>query len=79
MPSYMLRQIPDALWARVRAYATVTDQPLRAAVLALLTTALDGLAARAQGGKTVAASRTPAQRQEAARRAVTARWARRQG
>lgn len=75
MPSYILRQIPDALWTRVRAYATATDQPLRAAVMALLTAALDGRAARAAGGKTVAAARTAAQRQAAARHAVTTRWA----
>lgn len=75
MPSYMLRQVPDALWARVRAYATATDQPLRTAVMALLTAALDSRAARAAGGKTVAAARTAAQRQAAARHAVSARWA----
>jgi hypothetical protein len=56
-------------------YATRHGLTLAQARQALADLALQQLAARAAGGHIVAAARTKEERSEAARKAVTARWA----
>lgn len=76
MPSYMLRQIPAALWQRVRAEATRGDLPLRAVVLALLEDALRVREGRRAGQRALAermATMTPTERTAQARRGGLAR------
>lgn len=77
MPTIFARGVSPELATRVRQYARAhPDRSTSDSIAALLQIALDHLDARAAGGRASHASRTPEERTEAARHAVTARWAR---
>ena len=79
MPTLMLRGLPAHLAARLKVYADTYGLGRGAAAMQLLAIALDHLEARKASGQAAQAKRTPEERSEAARRAVTARWARARG
>ena len=73
----MLRRLPPELLARVRVYARAHDLRTPEAAVRLITAGLDHLAARSAGGVALHAGRSAEERSAAGRRAVQARWAKR--
>jgi hypothetical protein len=77
MTRYLIRNVPDSLLSRMK---TLDRDEVDRILLDALTRYLDGLTERqlfaAAGGKARASRLTKAQRSEAARLAVKARWAR---
>lgn len=74
MPTLMLRGVPGDLLARLRAYARQREISTLEAATDLLTRGLDGYAARSASAASLN-DRPAAERSEAGRKAVQARWA----
>lgn len=73
MPSLMLRTLPDALLARLRAYRDARQISLQDAAVQAMAAGLDHLEARRRGGLARAERLTPAQLSEIGRAGAKAK------
>lgn len=77
MPSYMLRGLPDRLVSRAKAKAREQNTTLDAVLIRYLETYAEHGNPQAKGAVAVNESKTPEERSEAGRKAVQARWEKR--
>lgn len=77
MPTLHLRGVSPELLARLRAGARERDLPIDQYAIDTLQRGVDSQEARVRGGVAVSARLTDDERQERARKAAQARWAKR--